>query len=79
MWCLDLLHFPQNVFIFSACFHLGVHDHPIAKGECRETMKVVKNLIANEVKQSPNACQKLRYSIGDKQGVLIATPSHKAQ
>jgi hypothetical protein len=55
MWCLNLLHFPQNVFMSRACFHLGVHDHPIAKVECRETMKVVKKLIANEVKQSPNA------------------------
>jgi hypothetical protein len=39
----------------NACFHFGVHDHPIAKGECRETLKVVKNLIINEVKRSPNA------------------------
>jgi len=37
-----------------ACFHLGVHDHHVTKGECREIVKIVKKLITNEVKQSPD-------------------------
>ncbi len=46
---------PKNVLMSCACFHLGVHDHHVTKGECREIVKVVKKLITNEVKQSPDA------------------------
>jgi hypothetical protein len=38
-----------------ACFHFGLHNHLVAKGDSREYVEVVKKLIANELMQTPNA------------------------
>lgn len=38
-----------------AWIHFGLHNHPIAKGDCREFVEVVKKLITDEVIQTPNA------------------------
>jgi hypothetical protein len=41
--------FPKNVLMSYACIHFGLHNHLVAKGNCRESMEVVKILIADEV------------------------------
>jgi hypothetical protein len=38
-----------------ACIHLGNHKHPVAEGQCRETMETVTELIAQEVAKTPSA------------------------
>jgi hypothetical protein len=52
-------------------------QHLITKGECRETMKVIKKLIVDGVKQSPNAKICDIQLVANK--VFITTPSCKAQ
>lgn len=38
-----------------ACVHIGRHAHPVALGECRETIQTVKKLVREEVARSPGA------------------------
>jgi hypothetical protein len=45
---------PKNVLMFHAYIHFGLHNHPIAKGDYRESMEVVKKLIIDEVMWMPN-------------------------
>ena len=33
--------------------HLGVHNHPVAQGKCRETVDIMKKLVREEVQRSP--------------------------
>ena len=38
-----------------ACIHLGHHRHPVATGQCRESMETITGLIASEVQKTPTA------------------------
>ena len=35
----------KDPFMSRACIHFGTHDHPMAKGECREAVAQIKNEI----------------------------------
>jgi hypothetical protein len=34
--------------------HLGVHNHPIVDGKCRESLEETRKLIINKVDRTPN-------------------------
>jgi hypothetical protein len=36
-----------------ACIHLGMHNHPVSDGICRETLDTISGLIAQEVSKTP--------------------------
>jgi hypothetical protein len=38
-----------------ACIHLGMHNHPVFDGICRETLDSISSLIAQEVSKTPTA------------------------
>jgi hypothetical protein len=38
-----------------ACIHLGMHNHPVSDGICRETLDMISGLIAQEVSKTPTA------------------------
>jgi hypothetical protein len=38
-----------------ACIHLGMHNHPVSDGICRETLDTISGLIAQEVSKTPIA------------------------
>jgi hypothetical protein len=38
-----------------ACIHLGMHNHPVSDGVCRETLDIISSLIAQEVSKTPTA------------------------
>jgi hypothetical protein len=38
-----------------ACIHLGMHNHPVSDGICRETLDTISGLIAQEVSKTPTA------------------------
>ena len=38
-----------------ACVHIGTHDHPVAKGHCRNAMVQIWKIIKDQVSKSPNA------------------------
>ena len=38
-----------------ACLHLGLHSHPVADGDCRETLETVKNLVKQAFHSKPEA------------------------
>ena len=38
-----------------ACIHVGTHQHPIAKGICRESVERVTKIVGNEVNKTPTA------------------------
>jgi hypothetical protein len=42
-------------FMSKGMIHLGVHNHPIVDGKCRESIKETKRLIAEEVDHMPDA------------------------
>ncbi len=44
------LHFLSRVTI-----HLGVHNHPVANGKCKESLEETKRLIIKEVNYMLNA------------------------
>jgi hypothetical protein len=57
--CIALCH-ARIIYIHStsvgmsrACTHLGVHDHPVANGTCRESLDMVYQCVANEVLKTP--------------------------
>jgi hypothetical protein len=37
------------------CIHLGMHNHPVFDGICRETLDTISGLIAQEVSKTPTA------------------------
>ena len=57
--CIVLCH-ARIIYIYStfvgmcrACIHLGVHDHHVANGACRESLDMVYQCVANEVLKTP--------------------------
>jgi hypothetical protein len=36
-----------------ACIHLGMHNHPVSDGVCRETIGTISNLLTQEVSKTP--------------------------
>ena len=38
-----------------ACIHIGTHDHPVAKGHCRDAMVQIWEIVKDQVSRSPNA------------------------
>ena len=38
-----------------ACIHLGMHDHPVSNGICRESLDMTYQCVANEVLKTPTA------------------------
>jgi hypothetical protein len=38
-----------------ACIHLGMHNHPVSDGICRETLDTISSLITQEVSKTPTA------------------------
>jgi hypothetical protein len=45
----------KNPIMTRAIVHIGTHDHPVADGECREAMDLIRDQILTEVAQTPNA------------------------
>ena len=37
-----------------ACVHFGTHDHPVATGECREAMDIIREKIREQVSRTPH-------------------------
>ena len=59
--CIVLCH-DRNTYIHSravgmsrACIHLGVHDHLVANGTCRESLDMAYQYVANEVLKTPTS------------------------
>jgi hypothetical protein len=44
-----------SVGMSRACIHLGVHDHPVANGTCRESLDMTYQYVANKVLKTPTA------------------------
>ena len=38
-----------------ACVHFGTHDHPVATGECREAMDIIREKVKEQVSKTPHA------------------------
>ena len=38
-----------------ACVHLGTHEHPVATGECREAMDIIRERVRDQVSKTPHA------------------------
>ena len=54
--CTARVYYVLNVNDRSrACIHLGYHRHPVAEGQCRESMETITGLIASEVAKTPTA------------------------
>ena len=41
--------------MMQACIHIGTHNHPIAKGHCRDAMVQIREIVKDQVAKSPNA------------------------
>jgi hypothetical protein len=46
---------PKNPSMTRAAIHIGVHEHPVANGDCRETMDMIRDQIMTQVALIPNA------------------------
>jgi hypothetical protein len=44
-----------SVGMSRACIHLGVHDHPVANGICRESLDMAYQCVTNEVLKTPTS------------------------
>jgi hypothetical protein len=59
--CIALCHarilyiHSTSVRMSRACIHIGVHDHPVANGTCRESLDMAYQCVANEVLKTPTA------------------------
>ena len=50
------IHYVLRYEDFSrACIHLGVHAHPVADGQCRESLEAINGLITHAVARTPSA------------------------
>ena len=38
-----------------ACVHFGTHNHPVATGECREAMDIIREKVKEQVSKTPHA------------------------
>ena len=45
----------KDPLMSKACVHIGTHDHPIANGECREAMDIIRVAMKNHVAKTPTA------------------------
>ena len=59
--CITLCH-ARIIYVHStspgmsrACIHLGVHEHPVSNGTCRESLDMAYQCVANEVMKTPTA------------------------
>ena len=59
--CIALCH-ARIIYVHSTspgmsrvCIHLGVHDHPISKGTCCESLDMAYKCTAQEVIKTPTA------------------------
>jgi hypothetical protein len=57
-----------------ACIHLGVHSHPVAHGQCRESLEAINRLIAHEVAKVPSTMF-LHSPISLKFGMFLLVPT----
>ena len=46
---------PKDLLMFRACVHIGTHDHPIANGDCREAMDIIRAAMKNQIAKTPIA------------------------
>jgi hypothetical protein len=46
---------PKNPSMSRAAVHIGTHDHPVADGDCREAMDLIRDQIMTQVALTPNA------------------------
>ena len=59
--CIALCHarilyiHSTSVGMSRACIHLGVHDHLVANGTCRESLDIAYQCVANKVLKTPTA------------------------
>jgi hypothetical protein len=45
----------RSIGMFRTCIHLGVHDHHVANGTCRQSLDMAYECIGNEVLKTPRA------------------------
>ena len=45
----------KNPLISRACVHFGSHDHPVATGDCREAMDIIREKVRDQVAKTPHA------------------------
>jgi hypothetical protein len=46
---------PKNPSMSRAAVHIGTHDHPVADGDCREAMDLIRDQIMTQVALTLNA------------------------
>ena len=45
----------KNPLMSRACVHFGSHDHPVATGDCREAMDIIREKVRDQVAKTPHA------------------------
>jgi hypothetical protein len=53
--CMMFYVIPKNLSMTCAAVHIGTHVHPVADGDCRETMDLICGQIMTHVALTPNA------------------------
>jgi hypothetical protein len=62
-----------------ACIHLGVHEHPVSNGTCRDSLDMAYQCVANEVMKTPTAKNSAIVMAASKQFLavyLLKSPSN---
>ena len=75
--CIALCH-ARIIYIYStsvgmsrACIYLGVHDHPMANGTCRESLDMTYQCVANEVLKTPTTKNSTIVMATSKQSMAV--------
>ena len=57
-----VLYYARILYVYSTspemsrvCIHLGVHEHPVLNGSCRESLYIAYQCVATEVMKTPIA------------------------
>ena len=45
----------KNLEMSRACIHFGTHEHPVATGDCREAMDIIREKVRDQVARTPHA------------------------
>ena len=45
----------KNPEMSRACVHFGTHEHPVATGDCREAMHIIREKVRDQVARTPHA------------------------
>ena len=82
--CIALYHariiyiHSTSVGMLKACIHLGVHDHPVEKNPCRNSLDMTYQCVTNEILKIPTAKKLAIVMVASKQflaNYLLKSPA----